>query len=261
MPQVRCPNCGFTINLENRKEIDFGLIKNATRKQPKTFTELLHMTRLSRKTLNLRLHELCSEGVLMKENNFYKLNGSIRIEDRGTSFIKGFSNGLQNKKLRTGLMLIALILFSSGSGYVLALLMPLPNPNAQNQEKLVIGSFTMVLDVNNVTDLYSWQVPIYYNSSQLKFLQITSGDFVGVHFPFLFNSTDTFDNILLVGGTLYGDVPGKDGSGRLANIVFGYYTEDYELPRIASEKQDWLVLFNSKSELIPTDNVLTLTPL
>jgi hypothetical protein len=258
MPQVRCPYCGFTINLENRKEVDFGLIKSAAKQRPRTFTDLLHVTKLPRKTLNLRLRELCADGVLVKEGHLYRLNG-FSNDNQNRDFAKGISNAFQNKKLRTSLMLIALVLFSCGSGYVLALFTSLPSiPTSKEPE--VIGNFTMVLKVNDVADLYAWQVGIGYNSSQMQVLKITSGGFVGDSFPFFVNSTDSIKNLLLIGGSLCGDAAGKNGSGTLATITFGYYTEDYGIPKIAYDQVFGTMLLNSKGEAIPIkESTLTLS--
>jgi len=66
---------------------------------------------------------------------------------------------------------------------VLALFTSLPN--IQEAPK-VIGDFSMFLNVNNISDLYAWQVAIIYNSSQIKVLEITSGGFVGGDFPLFF---------------------------------------------------------------------------
>lgn len=261
MPQVTCPNCGTTINLENRRKIDFGLIQNATGMHPRTFTELLHITKLSRKTLNLRLRELCKEGVLIKEDGGYRLNGSLQIDDKGKDFVKGFLNGFHNKKLRTGLMLIALMISFSSSGYVLAKFLTLPQYIQTYREPVIIGNFTMALDVNNVTDLYGWQVAIAYNSSQLKVLEITPGGFVGDDFPFFVNSTDSIKDLLLIASCLHGEVPGKNGSGKLATIVFGYFTENYDdEPKIVPIKVFETFLSDSKLRDIPIGNsTLTLT--
>ena len=123
VPQITCPNCGTTINLENRKEIDLDMIRNAARRQPKTFTELLHITKLPRKTLSLRLKELCQSGMLIKNEGVYKLNGVSEYGNARTAMSNGLSRVLNDKRMRTGLMLIAFLLCSSATGYVLAMFM------------------------------------------------------------------------------------------------------------------------------------------
>jgi PKD repeat protein len=75
-PQITCPYCGNTIGLENRKEVDFEKIMHALGRSPRTFTELLAMTNLPRKTLSLRLKELCASGSIVKDGG-YHLNPSI----------------------------------------------------------------------------------------------------------------------------------------------------------------------------------------
>lgn len=80
MARVMCPTCGTTINLENRRKIDFSLILNALRKRPKTFTNLLHLTKLPRKTLSLRLKALCNSEVISKRDGHYRLNDNSALK-------------------------------------------------------------------------------------------------------------------------------------------------------------------------------------
>lgn len=231
MPQVTCPNCGMTINLENRKRIDFNLIVDAAKKQPRTFTELLHITKLSRKTLSLRLKDLCEKDTLVKDAGMYKLNGASEFENDGRNFVKGFSRAFHDRRIKTGLMLIALLIGYSTSGYVLARFFASPpQPTKINPGPVILGEFAMALDVSNVNGLYAWQAVITFNSSELKVIEATSGGFLEGEYPFFVNATDVDDGVLLLGRTLYGDAPGRDGSGRLAEIVFGYFTQDYEKP-------------------------------
>jgi predicted transcriptional regulator len=255
----------MTINLENRKEIDFGLIKNATGNHPKTFTELLHVTKLSRKTLNLRLHELCAEGVLIKGDDGYRRNGSVEIEDKGKDFVKGFMNGFHNKKLRTGLLLIAFMISFSTSGYVLAKLLTPPPQYIETREPAILGNFTMSLYIHNVTDLYAWQVVIIFNSSELRVLGVLPGQFLKIEYPFFVSATDSISNGLFLGGTLCGNVHGSDGSGELATVTFGYFVDNYkEEPKIVS-KQGFLetrIVDSAGSPInLNESTMLTLTPL
>jgi hypothetical protein len=240
----------MTINLERRKEIDFTLITNATEKQPRTFTELLHVTNLSRKTLSLRLKELCEKGILFKNSGVYALNGSYHSEDSSKN--SGvFNRTIHDKRIRTCLLLIAFLLSSSASGYVLATFIM---PKETHQEPLILGNFIMALDINNVQDLYAWQVVITFNSSEVKVLKTVSGSFLGLEYPFFLNSTDSAENMLLLGGSLIGNVPGKSGSGRLATIIFGYYVEKCEEPKIALKERFFnTYLINSKGAYIPID--------
>lgn len=214
--------------MENRKEIDFDLITSAARKKPRTFTELLHITKLSRKTLSLRLKELCSSGVLVKREGMYNLNGSAEFRER--DFAKGFSRMLYNGKIRVGLLLIAFLLSSSISGYALATLF------MQSPGRQALGSFTMNLDVSNVQDLIAWQVAISFDSSGLEVTEITPGEALGVDYPFFLESVVIDEGVLLLGGAVdpRTATSGKDISdtGTLAVIVFDYYVEQYQDPAI-----------------------------
>jgi len=262
MPQVTCPNCGMTINLKNRKEIDVNLIKSAA-KTPRTFTELLRVTRLPRKTLSLRLKELCVSGTIVKSDGVYKLNGVSEFWSDGGKSMGRVSGVFRDRRMRTGLMLIAFMISFSTSGYVLAKLLT-PQYIQTYQEPVIIGNFTMALDIYNVEDLFGWQVVMTFDSSELKVLKVSPGDF------FTFNDprypqgprllSDIYGSRLMLGSCLYGDMPGKHGSGRLATIVFGYFTENYDAPKIVPEEIFQTLLLDSQGQPIPVkDSTLTLT--
>lgn len=237
MPQITCPNCGTTISLENRRELDFTMIRKATGTRPRTFTELLHITKLSRKTLNIRLKELCAEGILAKEEGMYKLNGASGFGNNGGHLVRGLSRMLDDKRMRTGLMLIALLASFSVSGYVLAMMAIGPSTKVENvAEPQPLGSFTMTLGVNNVSDLYAWQAAISFDSTEVKVAEVNAGEFMKTEFPFFANSTHTDDGLLLLFGSLKGRVAGKSGSGTLATIVFEYYVNGYVAPSIVDQK-------------------------
>lgn len=243
----------MTINLENRKKVDFNLIKGAAKKRPRTFTELLHITKLSRKTLSLRLKELCANGVLVKRDGTYQLNGAFEFKDNGRDPMKGFSRVLYNRRMKVSLMLIAFLLGSSASGYVLATFLMQP----QTPQKQAIGNFMMSLNVSDVKDLYAWQVVIAFNSSELEAVKITSGEFVGIEYPFFVNATDIGEGVLLLGGSLFGSVPGKNvnDSRRLATIVFEYFADQYEYPTIVPKIGRFETqLLNSEGSLISDSN-------
>jgi len=95
-PQITCPHCGSTINLENRKEVDFEKIIYALNNSPKTFTELLEITSLPRKTLSLRLKDLCNSGSIVKDGG-YRLGTSLK-PNRKIFTTKSEGNGKMNGK-------------------------------------------------------------------------------------------------------------------------------------------------------------------
>jgi len=161
-------------------------------------------------------------------------------------------------------MLVALIVSFSLSGYVLAMwAQPFTSVENIAAAPQPLGTFTMALGVNNVSDLYSWQVAIVFNSTQIQVVSASSGDFLNASSlpPNLEYSTDT-SGLLLLTGCLEGNVPGKTGTGTVATIIFEYYAKDYDLPRIVSNvgarADTWLM--NSTPTIIPGgQSLLTLT--
>jgi len=147
-PQITCPNCGSTINLENRKEVDFEKIIHALYKSSKTFTELLSMTNLPRKTLSLRLKDLCSSGAIVKDGG-YHLSASFASKHK----IHGKKNGNGKMKgtiLHVGKniqwMPVALIvcLFAMTFGSALLLSSPPPEPSPPMAAFGYIPSYNLV---------------------------------------------------------------------------------------------------------------------
>jgi PKD repeat protein len=120
--------------LENRKEVDFEKITHALGKSPRTFTELLTMTNLPRKTLSLRLKELCASGSITKDGG-YHLNPSI-VSVNGT-FRKRNGNGKMNRTILhikknvqwiPIALIICLVVVAFGSAMILS--PPAPSPVA-----------------------------------------------------------------------------------------------------------------------------------
>jgi hypothetical protein len=265
MPEVMCPKCGLTINLENRREIDHEMIMDATRKSA-TFTELLRATKLSRKTLSLRLKELCSRGTLVKGNGVYTLHESFResrrdSENQGRNF--SFSRAFHDRRVRTLVCVLMLATSFSVSGYVLAMYMAPSQNQATVPVARVLGSFRMTLDVHGVEGLYAWEAVIHYDPAKLKVLSVEPGDFLGVGgFPLFVYETDLYSNAVLLASTLVGDMPPKSGNGTLATITFEYFDSNYELPnlvpQIYQQETSWI---NSQGIEVPFEigTVLTLT--
>ena len=263
MPQIRCPKCGMTLNLKNRRDIDFYLIRRAVEKHPKSFTELLRSTRLPRKTLNLRLKELCNKRLIIKGDGVYKLNPSHTLKNSTEKMSKGIIEIYQNGKRRMAILLVTLLLLSSTSGYALSMLLTTPQ---LPPEKPILGNFNMLVEVTNVSDLYCWQVLVAYNATELKVVNVIPGGFCGAQFPSLsidisngifLNVSDIGEGKLLVCGYLIGKVPGRDGTGLLANVTFGYYEEDYKMPEIVIDSYPKTMLIDSEGFLIPVEETLT----
>lgn len=272
MPQIRCPNCGTTINLENRKKIDFDLIVAAVRRKPENFTALLKITRLPRKTLNLRLKELCENKTIVKDGGKYRLNDSKEFMESVKE--SRLSRILRNSKTRTGLIFVSLIALSSVSGYNLAVFLGHSQPSPADQKPVVFGNLTMALNVSNVTDLFAWQALVEFNASELRVLEVKPGEFLPRQYMIVLgeemsnyvivvegNSGFLDKGILLLGGTMLGNGSGVNGSGRLAIITFARYTENYSEPKLIQEWNTYgITLIDSTiSEIPPGDWNLTLS--
>jgi hypothetical protein len=131
-PQITCPHCGSTINLENRKEVDFEKITYALNNSTKTFTELLEITNLPRKTLSLRLKDLCNSGSIVKDGGYhlstsFKPNKKIYTTKRNGN---GKMNGTmlhfgKNVQWIPAALIVCLLVIAFGSAILLS---PPPQP-------------------------------------------------------------------------------------------------------------------------------------
>lgn len=240
MPRIRCPNCGTSINLENRRQLDYKMIVSALNRGSKRFTDLLKITGLPRKTLSMRLAALCDSGVVVKDDG-YSLNGSVHLEKwskldafEGQHLAKPFKLTRRNVLLAVMLVLIAAPMAANVLATMFKPPPPSPTPTPQ-----FIGTFKVHIKVHDVTDLYAWQAVIFANSSELVFVDAVEGEFMQKNAPqgttFVFadeQSNPHTPNIVLVGNSLLGDISGVNGTGTLATLTFGFKSENYALPRI-----------------------------
>ncbi|MEM2741843.1 MAG: hypothetical protein QXD95_06810 [Nitrososphaeria archaeon] len=246
MPQIRCRRCGLTINLENRKEMDIHLITDAVKRGAETFTELLHTTGLPRKTLNLKLNELCRNGVLTKAKGVYQLNGYYRSKKSFTHLLIKASS---NRRIRSLAILVILIVGFPTFSYVLANLFPATIYNAPEEPK-ILGTIMAVIEVRDVKDLWAWQALIMFNESELKFLEWKCGEAFDVEEPFKCPASELIPGCLLIGATLKENEPGFDikGNSTLAFITFGYYVENPKPPQLVIEE-----FYSFKTELLNSE--------
>jgi hypothetical protein len=261
MPQIRCPRCGLTINLENRRNMDFKLIIDAVKQKARTFTELLSLTSLPRKTLNLRLNELCQNEVLTKAKGFYQLNGHISSRK---SFTYSFSNAFSNRKIKGLVVLVILLAGFPTMSYALAILFPTTH-YVPSKEPMILGTFKVEIEVGDVKDLWAWQVLISFNPDELKYLNWSCGGIIRAEPPFQLTNPedDIAKGCLLIGATLMAGEPGVDVEGKqtLAYITFGYYVKNYIPPKIIIEGTGPFKtsLLNSELQEIPiTDETLSI---
>lgn len=262
MPQVRCPNCGVTINLENRREIDFDLIVGSLKKGPKTFTQLLRTTRLPRKTLNIRLKDLIDSGIIVKDGGYsltdspqtheFQARRSIKkihnLKSKAIRFVKENPNGNRDAFLILALFALMMI------GITHPLMVRanrVHNINAGYQ--IADRIFEVRIGITNAVDLYSWQGKITYDPTILKVADVAAGEFLSSEAivinatgevystttsysasSILIFATDTnsMGGDLLIGGSLLGQVQGSYGAGALATITFSIINEKTETTNV-----------------------------
>ena len=262
MPRIRCPNCGTSINLESRRELDYRMVLSGMQKGSKTFTSLLKTTGLPRKTLCMRLAALRDSGVIIKDGG-YRLNGSASLEKWGVKMKSIESQPLTKPSLLTRrntiimLMVLVLTVFIAANGWAM---LSTPRPPPSPPAPLYIGEFKMDIKIYNSTDVFAWQAVICFNPSELGFRESLEGSFLSANAPygtvFVF-ANDTRPGELLVFGSLLGDVPGVSGEGTVATITFGYKTEIYELPEIVGVRRARSThIWNT--DLIDTEGILKL---
>jgi hypothetical protein len=206
------------------------------------------------------LKELCASGVIEKAEGSYRFNGGSTPSKSSAFRFGRASSVLSDKRIRAAVMLTVLLVGLPGASYVLAMLVSTPFNSPAYQQPQVLGSFSAALEIENVNDLYAWQVALKYNTDQLKVLNVSLGEDFIVEDPGLV-SRDLDDGGLLLGATLRGETSGFTGNGELATIVFGYYVSDYEQPRIVEEYGSFETLFldSTMSHIAVPNGALKLT--
>ena len=220
-PRIRCPNCGFTITFANRRKTDLNAIVRAVQKKPRSFTELLKLTRLPRKTLAIRLKELMNMNLLTK-NKLYYFN-----KDADPHLLESIQVPRFNRKKMLFALALIFVLIPT-SIHVYAMLNSPPPPKPQ-----IKGFLKVSLKIYNVKNLYAWQAIILYDSENMKIMNLTQG-MLGTSYPFFVNATFPEDGVLLLASTLFGNVTGKSGNGTLATVTFALYSEHYKPPELLS---------------------------
>lgn len=129
------------------------------------------------------------------------------------------------------------------------------DPNAT----LPTPPFTVNIAVSNVTDLYAWQVKIYFIPSTMYFFYSTFPEghvFDGKQFNTtpLVVGADEFNTYLLLGAYLLGNQTGFSGSGILCQLTF-IGTTAGNSPLIFASPQNETMLLNSNLNSIPFDAV------
>jgi len=86
-------------------------------------------------------------------------------------------------------------------------------------------TFSVNITIANVTCLCAWEIKLYYRSSILMCINATEGPFLqaGGETMWAENITNAYNSThgrVCIGSTLLGQVPGVNGSGVLATIIF-----------------------------------------
>lgn len=248
MPQIRCPNCGTSIDLESRRNTDFNLIVGALKEKSRTFTELLKMTYLPRKTLSLRLKELIKSGVIVKDRG-YHLNGASPSKE-WTGKLK---THLTFDTKHVLLLLLVFIIGMPVGAKVYATLFAPVFPS----EPIIKDTFRANIVVHDVTDLYGWQVGVRFDRDALVVINVTEGDFLGVKPPLPVWTEDSYINpsgegAVLIYASYRGQVTGRDGNGTLVTIEFGVVVEGHRELELVKQvgTQKVLILWDSTGKEI-----------
>lgn len=233
MPQIRCPNCGTTINLESRKEADIDIILRTLKSEPRSFTQLLKTTGLPRKTLCIRLKELIDSHAIVKDGG-YRLNGASEVwkkmDFKKSRFIKGNQNA---------------IILATLVGFLVVALLAVPFASTH------MNYFTVKIKISNTVNLFAWQAEVVFDPNLLVVLDVQSGPFLSENaltinassyedpdfesilsytgnYIFVFNTRLHRPNVygrLLMGGCFFGTTEGVSGDGVLATVTFGVRRE------------------------------------
>lgn len=243
MPQIRCPNCGTTINLENRKETDFNIILKALQSKARSFSELLRITQLPRKTLTFRLDELCHMEAVTKDGLYY-LNEACPHKEWQKKIMEVNSRMFTRKRAIALLVILCIGLPVTGN-VVVAMLAPRPPLGP-------LGTFTATVTVNDVSEsVFGWQVGLRFNSTTLKVITVSPGDFLAKGesgadegWPFykgtFFVHNVIENNILVICQSLLtSESNGVSGSGTLVTITFGYYETPYKDPALVFDQNQY----------------------
>jgi hypothetical protein len=195
----------------------------------------------------LRLKELVNSGVIIKDNG-YRLNGSLpdapfkykvrrryKLKSKISRFIKEDPNGNRDALIIAAffvLLIVGPILVASRFTVYAHRVYNFDIQSPPGTE------FTISVDIHDAIDLYAWQAEIRFDPDDLFFMDVMVGDFLSSNalvidaisgsytsLPVSPESTLVFamdePGVLMLCGSLLGNMPGKSGTGRLATITFG----------------------------------------
>jgi len=120
--------------------------------------------------------------------------------------------------------------------------------------------FSVDINVTGVTDLYNWQIKLYYNSSVLRWINATlpTGHVFDGKLPVEIgplNASDGDGIYILYDVGLQGDVPRFNGSGILCKIYFEAQAEGTSGLNFSKPYGDWTYLLDFGLDTILADAV------
>lgn len=123
-------------------------------------------------------------------------------------------------------------------------------------EALLGGTFTINLCIANVTDLFGWQVIIYYQNGVVNTMAAFEGAFLNATGdtvfcgPVTYNDWNSTHGRIMLGCSLMGSVPGVEGSGILARVKFDCVGSGDSILKISTVHDD-SYLFDSDLQEMP----------
>jgi hypothetical protein len=124
----------------------------------------------------------------------------------------------------------------------------------------VPNQFYVDINVTGVTDLFSWQIKLYYNPTALLWTNVTlppghvfDGKPMSIGGPN--NETDSDGTYILFLVSLQGEVARFDGSGILCRIYFGAQAAGTSALNFSRPYDDWTYLLNYDLSTIPAELV------
>jgi len=131
-------------------------------------------------------------------------------------------------------------------------------------------NFTINVTIANVTDLFSWQVALYYRNDILEATEATEGPFLKTGGDTLFvtspsetggvwNDYNATHGRIFLGCTILGDLPGVNGSGVLATIKFKATALGCCILKL--DRKETIVIDSDQNSMLPEvrDGYITVT--
>ena len=99
--------------------------------------------------------------------------------------------------------------------------LPIISVYPQEVRRTLGVSFEVNITIENVTDLYAFDIKLYYNTTLLQVVKLKEGSFLKSHGEtFTLNETNLVEGYVRFVTTLLGEIPGVNGTGTLFSVTF-----------------------------------------